>query len=55
MMEKINNFLNMKLEQFLNTIQRKVVSIPLNIKKSSFPQLYGVSAKVNYLMIVKKI
>lgn len=47
-MEKMNNFLNMKLKQFLNTIKGDVVSILPNIKKSSFPHLYGVSAKVDY-------
>ena len=45
----------MKLEQFLNNLEGEVVSILPNIKKSSLPQLYGVTAKVDYLMIVEKI
>ena len=44
-----------KLEQFLNTLEGKVISILPNIKKASLPQLYGVTAKVDYLMIVEKI
>ena len=44
-----------KLEQFLNYLKGEIVSILPNIKKSSLPQLYGVTAKVDYLMIVEKI
>jgi hypothetical protein len=44
-----------KLEQFLNTLEGEVISILPNIKKASLPQLYGVTAKVEYLMIVEKI
>ena len=49
--ENIHN----KLEQFLNDLEGEVVSIIPNIKKSSLPQLYGVTAKVDFLMIVEKI
>jgi hypothetical protein len=43
-----------KLEQFLNALQGEVVSIIPNIKKGSLAQLYGVTAKVDFLMIVEK-
>ncbi len=44
-----------KLEQFLNDLKGEVVSILPNIKKGSLPQIYGVTGKVDFLMIVEKI
>jgi len=44
-----------KLEQFLNDLEGEVVSILPNIKKGSLPQIYGVTGKVDFLMIVEKI
>lgn len=41
-----------KIEQFLNDLEREVISIIPNVKKGSLPQIYGVTAKVNYLMII---
>lgn len=43
------------LEQFLNNLEGEVISILPNIKKASLPQIYGVSEKVDYLMIVEKL
>jgi len=44
-----------KLEQFLNDLEGEVVSILPNIKKNSLPQIYGVTSRVDCLMIVEKI
>ena len=44
-----------KLEQFLNDLEGEVVSILPNIKKGSLPQIYGVTGKVDFLMIVEKL
>jgi hypothetical protein len=44
-----------KLELFLNDLEGEVVSILPNIKKGSLPQIYGATAKVDYLMIVERI
>jgi hypothetical protein len=44
-----------KLEQFLNDLEGEVISIIPDIKKGSLPQFYGVTAKVDFLMIVEKI
>ena len=44
-----------KLEQFLNDLEGEVVSILPTIKKSSLPQIYGVTGKVDFLTIVEKI
>jgi hypothetical protein len=41
-----------KIEQFLNDLEREGISIIPNVKKGSLPIIYGVTAKVNYLMIV---
>ena len=43
------------LEQFLNCLKGEVISIIPEIKKGSLPQIYGVTAKVDFLMIVEKI
>ena len=42
------------LEQFLNGLEGEVVSIIPNIKKISLPQIYGITARVDFLMIVEK-
>jgi len=44
-----------KLEQFLNDLEGEVISIFPNIKKCSLPQIYGVTARFDFLMIVEKI
>ena len=44
-----------KLEQFLNNLKGEVVSIIPDIKKSSLPQIYGATAKVDFLMIVERV
>ena len=44
-----------KLEQFLNGLEGEVISILPTIKKGSLTQLYGVTEKVDFLMIVEKI
>ena len=44
-----------KLEQFLNDLEGEVISIIPNIKKGSLPQIYGATARVDYLMILEKI
>ena len=44
-----------KLEQFINDLEGEVISIIPNIKKASLPQIYGVTAKVDFIMIVERI
>ena len=44
-----------KLTQFLNDLDGEVISIIPEIKKNSLPQLYGVTARVDFLMIIEKI
>ena len=44
-----------KLVQFLNDLEGEDVSIMPHIKKGSLPQIYGVTGKVDYLMIVEKM
>ena len=44
-----------KLEQFLNSLKGEIVSILPNIKKGSLPQIYGVTGKVDNLIIVEMI
>ena len=45
----------MKLEDFLNGLKGEVISIIPNIKKMSISQIYGVTPRVNSLLIVEKI
>jgi len=43
------------LEQFINTLDGEVISVLPSIKKASLPQIYGVTEKVDFLLIVEKI
>ena len=44
-----------KLEQFLNNLEGKVVSIIPNIKRTSLFQIYGLTDKIDFLLIIEKI
>jgi len=44
-----------ELEQFLNTLEGEIVSIIPNIAKTSFFQIYGITRKIDFLLIVEKI
>ena len=44
-----------KLEQFLNNLEGEVVSIIPNIKRTSLFQIYGLTDKIDFLLIVEKI
>jgi len=44
-----------KLEEFLNSLKGEVVSIIPNNKKVTLAQIYGVSRKVDFLLITEKI
>ncbi len=43
-----------KLEQFLNSLKGEVISIIPNIAKTTLFQIYGVTRKINFLLIVEK-
>ena len=43
-----------KLEQFLNSLDGEVVSIIPNNKKTSLLQIYGVTSKIDFLLIVER-
>ena len=43
------------LENFLNKLDGEVVSILPIIKKTSLAQIYGVTEKVDFLLIVEKL
>lgn len=42
------------LEQFLNSLEGEVVSIIPNIKNTSLAQIYGISRKIDFLLIIEK-
>ena len=44
-----------ELEQFLNNLDGEVISIIPKIKKLSLPQIYGITNRVDYLLIVEKL
>jgi len=43
-----------KLEQFLNSLKGEIISIIPNIAKTTIFQIYGITRKVNFLLIVEK-
>jgi len=44
-----------KLEEFLNNLNGEIVSIIPNNKKVTLAQIYGVSRKIDFLLITEKI
>ena len=43
------------LETFLNNLEGDVVSIIPNNKKTSLGQFYGITRKINFLLVVEKM
>lgn len=43
-----------KLEVFLNGLDGEVVSIIPNVRKTTLAQIYGVTRKVDFLLIVER-
>ena len=43
------------LEHFLNNLKGEVVSIIPNVAKTSFIQIYGLSRKIDFILIVEKV
>ena len=44
-----------RLEQFLNNLEGEVVSIIPNIKRTSLFQIYGLTDKIDFLLIIEKM
>lgn len=42
-----------KLEEFLNDLDGEVVSIMPNYKKTTLLQIYGVSRKIDFILVVE--
>ncbi len=43
-----------KLETFLNGLDGEVVSIVANVRKTTLAQIFGVTRKVDFLLIVER-
>ena len=43
-----------KLEQFLNSLKGEIISIIPNSAKTTIFQIYGVTRKVDFLLIVER-
>ena len=44
-----------KLEHFLNSLRGEVISIIPNIAKTTLFQIYGVTRKINFVLIIEKM
>lgn len=44
-----------KLEDFLNSLKGEIVSVIPNNKNMSLAQIYGVSRKIDFLLIIEKL
>ena len=44
-----------KLEQFLNNLKGEVVSIVPNIGRTTLFQIYGITRKIDFLLIIEKV
>jgi len=45
----------MKLEQFLNSLKGEIVAVIPNNSNVSLAQIYGVSRKIDFLLIIERI
>ena len=45
----------LRLERFLNNLKGEVVSIVPNIGRTTLFQIYGVTRKIDFLLIVEKV
>lgn len=45
----------MKLEEFLNSLKGEIVSIIPNNRNASLAQIYGLSRKIDFLLVIEKI
>lgn len=43
------------LERYLNKLEGEVISIIPNIARTSLFQIYGVSRKIDFLLIIEKL
>lgn len=43
------------LESFLNGLEGEVISIVPNFKRTTLAQIYGVSRKIDFLLIVERV
>ncbi len=43
------------LERFLNSLKGEVISIIPNVAKTTLAQIYGVTRKIDFLLVVEKI
>ena len=43
-----------KLEVFLNGLDGEIVSIIPNVRKTTLAQIYGVTRKVDFLLVVER-
>jgi len=50
-MEKDQN----RLEEFLNSLKGEIVSVIPNNRNMNFAQIYGVSRKIDFLLIIEKV
>ena len=44
-----------RLENFLNNLKGEVVSIIPNVAKTTLFQIYGVTRKINFILIIERI
>ena len=44
-----------RLENFLNNLKGEVISIIPNVAKTTLFQIYGVTRKINFILIVERV
>lgn len=44
-----------KLEQFLNKLDGEVISVIPNYSKTTLFQIYGITSKIDFLLILEKL
>jgi len=44
-----------KLEQFINKLEGEVISVIPNYAKTSIFQIYGITSKIDFILILEKV
>jgi len=44
-----------KLEQFLNKLEGEVISVIPNYAKTTLFQIYGITSKIDFILILEKV
>lgn len=54
-LDVISDNMQEKLEQFLNKLDGEVISVIPNYAKTTIFQIYGITSKIDFILILEKV